>query len=258
MNIFTPYAHDVVQVVKLGNHYQVKYLKSVMIPGYETSIDFHMNDDLISAKRFPGLRKKNNQKLKNNISRALTTCREIALSNDWQYFITLTLDPTKYDRFDLCKWHKDLSVFFRLYNRHFNCSIKYLLVPERHSNGAWHMHGLIAGIQDSSIVTNVNGYISWDEYCKRFGYCSLGSIKNSVAVSFYISKHLGKQLYNGVLDLNSHLYYCSRGLSRGQLVSVVNASALPDNFKFQYEATDGTYKSSFFEDGTFLKKIGLI
>lgn len=259
MHTSSPYAHSVIQVKKLGKHYQVKYLQSVRLADfYETLPYKNFGDPFEPVQLLTDEKSKNDNKLKNNISRALSTCRDIALSNDWEYFITLTLDPSKYDRFDLGKWHKDLSVFIKFYNRKYNCRLRYLLVPERHSNGAWHLHGLIAGLETSSLVTNNYGFLDWRDYSDRFGFCNLGKINNSIAVSFYISKHLGKQIYNGVLELNSHLYYCSHGLSRGELVSLLTVKSLPADFKFQYESLDGSYKSSFFEDDSFLKSINLI
>lgn len=239
------YEHDVVQVIKLGSHYQVKYLQSVKMPGWEPL-------EPIQAKNV------NNYKLSNNRSRALTKCREIALSNDWQYFITLTLDPKKYDRFDLPKFHHDLSLFFKRINRYRNQPIKYLLVPEKHKNGAWHLHGLVNGLSDLDISKNSNGFFQFDAYSSQFGYNSLSVINSNVAVSLYVSKHISKQIQNGVTQIGSHLYYCSRGLKRGEIVALYNAASMPLNFKFQYESEDHAFKSSFFEDDTFLKSLNLI
>lgn len=239
------FEHDVVQIIRLGSHYQIKYLQSIKMPGWETL-------EPVQAKNV------NNHKLSNNRSRALRMCREIALSNDWQYFITLTLDPKKYDRFDLPKFHKDLSIFFKRLNRQRDSKIKYLLVPEKHSNNAWHIHGLVSGLCRSDVSINSNGFLQFDAYSNQFGFCSLSCINSSVAVAFYVSKHISKQIQNGVTEIGSHLYYCSRGLKRGELVGLFNAASLPNDFKFQYESEDRSFKSSFYEDDTFLKSLNLI
>lgn len=252
----TNYATDVLQVVKLGKYYQLKYLSTYRLGGFEETCNFGIGDDLIPLK--PVSFKNNDYKLSNNISRAITTCRNIALSNEWDYFITLTLDSEKYDRFDLSKFHKDLSSFFKYLNRKFTCCIKYLLVPERHKNGAWHMHGLIRGIPLSCLSINDNGFLSFIPYSNKFGYCSLSPVVSSVAVSLYITKHLSKQIKSGVIDLGQHLYYHSRGLDHGVTIALLPATKLPDNFVFQYESEDKSYKSSFFEDSSFLSDLGLI
>ncbi len=253
-----PFTHDVLQVVKLGSHYQLKYLQTVHQGGFEENINFGLNDFFIPVRLLRSSEPVNDHKLKNNISRALTTCRNIALSNEWDYFITLTLDPNKYDRFDLPKFHHDLYIFFKKINRMYSCHIDYLLVPECHKNGAWHMHGVISNIPTEALSINDNGYMDFPDYRDQFGFCSLDQVRSGIAVSLYISKHLGKQLYNGVIDRYGHLYYCSRGLSRGEIINVLNVSRLPDNFHFQYESQDGTYKSSFFDDDTYLKTLGLL
>lgn len=244
---FTPYEHDVVQVLKLGEHYQVKFLQSIKLPGWEETFPVQAEKGSV-----------NNHKLKSNLCRAITQCRNIALSNDWDWFITLTLDPKKYDRYDLDKFHKDITAFFKSINRVYSSKIRFLLVPEKHENGAWHLHGLIAGLPDPIVSTNEFGYFDILKYREKFGFCSLSKVESDIAVSFYITKHLGKQIYNGSDRLGSHLYYCSRGLNRGEVVSLIRAVDLPDNFTFQYESSDKSYKSSFFEDGSFLKSIGLI
>lgn len=253
-----PYEHNIVQVVKLGSSYQVKYLKDLRLSGYDDfSINFGENDDLIPTHF---LKEKNhyNYKLSNNISRAITACREYALSNNWDYFATLTFDPEKVNRYDLDSIWSCFAKFVKSINRKFNCHINYLLVPERHKNGAWHCHGLFQGIPDNLISNNVFGYADFQMYRDRFGFISLDKVRSKIAVSFYITKHLSKQIYNGDLRIGHHLYFHSRGLTRGVVISLLRISDLPKSFNFQYESEDGSYKSSFFEDDSFLKSIGLI
>lgn len=255
MSYSPPYTHDVIQVIRLGKYYQVKYLSSVRLSGFEENIP-GFGDDLEPLKTYTEI--KNDHKLSNNISRAISTCRNIALSNEWDYFITLTLDPQKYNRYDLVTFHNDLSKFFKKINRKYNCKIRYLLVPEQHKNGAWHIHGLIADIPTILLDHNKNGFLDFKLYSNNFGYCSIDPVISHIAISLYITKHLSKQIYNGVIDRGEHLYYCSRGLNRGILIKKLRRFQLPDNFHFQYESEDGFYKSSFFEDNTFLKHIGLL
>lgn len=256
MNGSKTYMTDVVEVVKLGEHYQIKQIKILNVGGWQEYLDFSLGDDLIPIR--PLNLKKNNYKLKNNISRAITTCRNIALSNPWEWFVTLTLDPKKYDRYNLEKFHKDLSAFIKSTNRRLGSHISYLFVPERHKNGAWHMHGLVNNLPNQLLSVNSNGYYNWDEYSSVFGFINLSPVKSHAAVSLYITKHLGKQIYNGSVEVGSHLYYCSRGLSRGSIVGYYRATDLPNDFNYQYVSPDGSFKSSFFEDGSFLKSIGLL
>lgn len=156
-----------------------------------------------------------NGKLKNSISRGKNMVFDYSYCNDFDYFITLTLDPKKYKRDDLKKYIKDLGQMIRDYRKLGN-DIEYILIPERHKDGeSWHMHGLIKGIAEKDLTINENGYLDWGRYSKKFGYCSLSKIKNREAVSKYITKYISKDLYkNGVTDKNAKMYYCSRGLQK--------------------------------------------
>ena len=85
----------------------------------------------------------NTEKLEENIIRTRSRIEELAYCNSWDWFFTGTLDPNKYDRSDLEKFHKDLTQWLRDYNKKFKLHIKFLLIPELQSDGvSWHVHGL--------------------------------------------------------------------------------------------------------------------
>lgn len=77
--------------------------------------------------------------VRRSVRRARKVVRDIARSNDWAYFVTLTLSPDRVDRYDFAAIWKHL--------RHWlgNCvrrkGLVYLLVPEHHKDGAIHFHG---------------------------------------------------------------------------------------------------------------------
>ena len=66
-----------------------------------------------------------------------------SLANDWDWFVTLTFDPQKVDRYNYSDCAKKLKNFIDVTRR--KCpGLKYLFVPELHKDGAFHFHGLIA------------------------------------------------------------------------------------------------------------------
>lgn len=73
--------------------------------------------------------------------RARMAIRDIALSNEFKYFVTLTLDASKVDRYDITAQTKRMNTW--LDNRVRRCGLKYVLVPELHKDGAIHYHGFI-------------------------------------------------------------------------------------------------------------------
>ena len=76
--------------------------------------------------------------------RAQVRVRDLALSNKWDYFVTLTLDRDRIDRYDMAAITKALRVWCD--NRVRRDGLRYVLVPERHKDGAIHFHGLFAGV----------------------------------------------------------------------------------------------------------------
>lgn len=170
-----------------------------------------------------------------SLSRARRMVLEYALCNDWMFFCTFTLDKEKYDRFNLDAWHKDFLQWIRDQRKKYkklgyDVDFKFLLVPELHQDGAWHMHGLMSDIRIAAcpffcerkrglfVPDNlVDGkYFDWPEYRKKFGYCSLGLIRSKVQTAFYISKYISKDLTSLCEKVGAHCYYPSRGLQRAE------------------------------------------
>lgn len=177
----------------------------------------------------------NDFKLDENIQRAKSLIFEYAFCNPWDWFFTGTLDSKKYDRSNLEKFHSDLTAWFKSYSRYHNLKIKFLLVPELHSDGvSWHIHGFLRGLPiehlHQFVVGDVMGralaskvqkgdlVFNWPAYQNKFGFCDLEPIRNPEAVSKYIMKYINKNLASSVKELNAHLYYHSRGLNKAQLI----------------------------------------
>jgi hypothetical protein len=175
----------------------------------------------------------NDCKLDENIQRTKSTIFEYAFCNPWDWFFTATLDKNKYDRTDLKKWHKDLTQWIRNYNRINNTNIKFLLIPELHSDGiSWHMHGFLYGLPVEHLtqfrvgdkmgkaladkVKKGDIVYNWLAYMRKFGFCDLEPIRNAEAVSKYITKYINKNLATSVTELNAHQFYKSRGLQRAE------------------------------------------
>lgn len=73
--------------------------------------------------------------------RAASQLRDYALCNEWKYFVTFTLDAARVDRYDVGAMTRRLNRW--LDNRVRRDSLRYIIVPELHQDGALHYHGLI-------------------------------------------------------------------------------------------------------------------
>jgi len=200
------YIENMATVKKIGDRYKLSHCYLVLNKMFEYD------------RNCENRGKVNDEKLNSNISRAKSTVLELALCNPWEHFITLTIDKNKYNRYDLRAYYKHLSQFVRDQRKKYNTDIKYLLIPEQHKNGAWHMHGFLHGLTSDMLTENANGYMDWLEYSKKFGYCSIDKIKHKEKAAFYITKYISKDFSKGIKKLNAKMYYCSQGLKRAELI----------------------------------------
>lgn len=153
------------------------------------------------------------EKLTNNIIRAKSRIRELALCNEWQYFVTMTFDSAKQQRDNLPEIIKDFGHWIGNYNKKYNSKLRYIVVTETHKDGVnWHLHGLFGGIAPESVQINEHGYYDMPYYRKRFGWISLSTIKSHERVAAYITKYVSKDLTARAGDTGKHLYYASHGL----------------------------------------------
>lgn len=200
-----PYIRDVYTVKQYGEHtVKIAYCSTIREKGWETERPY-------SSKTSA-----NTDKLDNNLSRAKQTVKEYALCNPWDYWCTFTIDAQKYDRYNLDTFKKEFKEFLHNYNRRCpdESKVRYLLVPEQHKDGAWHLHGFIKGIKSEDIYTNKHGYLTWKQYEKKFGYISMDIIKDMDRAASYILKYMTKDPGKNVSELNKHMYYASNGLQK--------------------------------------------
>lgn len=203
---------------------------------------------------------KEEKKRADNIRRTRNRIYELAMCNRWDWFVTLTIDPKKYNRTDLRKIRQHITQYIRNYNRLNGLSIKYLLIAEKHADGqSWHFHGFFAGLpvehleqfrlgmrMGKKLADKVKAgevIYNWLPFMQRFGFCDLEPIKNPEAVSKYVTKYITKDLSNSVTELGEHMYFCSQQLKRAETLAVghldwENLGILPD-FAKEYDIPGG-------------------
>lgn len=215
---------------------KVVRMKSVQNAGFETE-----------KKYIPEETLHYDHKLEESISRAKTKIFEIAFCNSWDFFLTATLDPAKYDRTDLERFHKDFTKWLSNQGQKYKTKIDFLLIPEKHSDGqSWHIHGLLRGVPLSALhqftkgdimgkklaekVLNGDVVYNWIDYQRKFGFCDLEPIRSPEAVSKYVTKYICKDLAKSVSEVGAHLYYHSRGLKTAETIKkgMMSANITPD------------------------------
>lgn len=253
----------VVSIRKYGDKFKVTWCKSVRKKGFKQYVPNEYEGliknpfDGLYVPEVPSFSCESNkpvseEKLANNISRAKSKVFEYAFCNHWDYFITLTISPEKYDRYDLKTYIKDLGKFINNYNTVYHSKISYVLIPEQHHDGAWHLHGLISGILPKHLTTNGNGYLDFPMYVKKFGFCSLSSVKNHEAVCKYITKYVTKELT--LRSYGERCYYCSKGLKKAELLYQLE-NCDPDFIEWDFEHEDGFCKTAMVDNLDFMQNI---
>lgn len=124
-------------------------------PGWERAEDFARQGKALPAKREKG-KKSEGEDMQRSMRRARAQLRRLALANHFDYFVTLTLDPERIDRYDPAAVTKALSQWCsNMVKRH---GLRYVLVPEQHKDGAFHFHGFMAG----EGLKAVDSGVKWD------------------------------------------------------------------------------------------------
>lgn len=166
-----------------------------------------------------------------SINRTIQTIYEYAYANKWDYFVTLTFDPAKVDRNDYkqvtkkaCEWCKNMR------NR-FAPDLKYLLVPELHKKGGFHIHAVMADcgkmvFEDSGrVAIGKKAYVRTSENAHyptiynlgnwRYGWSTATEVKDSGKVSSYLVKYITKELVANTK--NFRRFYPSNNLKRAEV-----------------------------------------
>lgn len=131
--------------------------KMFLPEGWESAEDFARQgrSGPAPAKREKGKKSEGDDMLR-SMRRARAQLRRLALANEFEYFVTLTLDPEKIDRYDGAAVTRALSQWAsNMVKRH---GLRYILVPEQHKDGAFHFHGFMAG---SGLIAADSG-VQWD------------------------------------------------------------------------------------------------
>ena len=161
----------------------------------------------------PGSQSKRGKR--NSMKRAVQNVYDIARSNQFDWFITLTFDEKKVNRYDYDSCVASMKLYFdRLYK--YGC--KWLIVPEQHKKGGYHFHGLVSGdlpltpsgktcyneaTQEEMPIYNLPNY--------EFGFTTATKVFHSERAASYIAKYLTKEIS---VPKGRKCYWASKTLAR--------------------------------------------
>lgn len=141
----------------------------------------------------------------------------IARSNEWEWFITLTFDREKTDSSDYYMVTRRLQIFLNNLQKRKCPNLKYLIVPEFHADGQnYHFHGLLSecgglsfsysghDTKDGDPIFNI---LNW-----KHGFTTATRVTDTKRVSSYITKYITKESQIFLKEKNR--YYASRNVNR--------------------------------------------
>ena len=154
-----------------------------------------------------------------NVSLSATKNRiyNIARSNTWDWFITLTFDRKRTDssEYDMIVYR--LKIFLNNLQMRKCPNMIYLIVPELHNDGEhYHFHGLLANVDNMRFMysgkDDKSGNPIYNITDWKWGFTTATRIKDSNRASSYITKYITKDNVNILKEKNR--YYCSRNVNR--------------------------------------------
>lgn len=197
--------------------------------------------------------KKDNNRFNSSLSRARSRIFELASCNEFHHFCTFTVNENYKDRNDLHKIRTDLAQLFRNLNRDRTDGqkIKYLIIPEQHKKGGWHLHGLVGGLSPfltefsakdriplklKKMIKNGQKVYNFERYANKFGFFTATDIRDPSACSAYLTKYITKEMGKTLLEKGEHLFFASQGLKgRETLVSYSGDVPPFDEWDFENE-----------------------
>lgn len=175
----------------------------------------------------------NFRKQLDNMKRAKQKVYDIARSNLFTHFITLTFDPKKVDSFSYECCVDNLESFTKMLRRN-DCT--YILVPEKHESGRFHFHGLITlgslkltratDFYTSEPMSDKQGRPIFNLPQYHLGHSTATEISDPAKTASYLSKYLTKELQ---VPKGKKCYWASRSCARPVVERCnIDESALAD------------------------------
>lgn len=173
------------------------------------------------------------ERLSSSVSRSKSKIFDYACNNYFKYFITITCNSS-YDSYNLEKLRRDVSQIVRDLRKKYKCYIGYILIPEKHEKGDFHLHGLFTKDIELDFYKNEHCYLSVRSFDK-IGFTCIENIRNYEACCKYITKYITKDLF--ILSKGKHAYFVSNGLETSKNIYdlvITSGDKLDFDFKSDY------------------------
>lgn len=190
---------------------------------YNTTITYY--NDVVQVKFYdsisrsfsgslPAKQESKESLLYRSLSRARKKVFDYARINVFEYFVTLTFNPSLVDSFNFDESSSVMSKWLHSL-RQSNPDMRYLGVPELHKSGRYHFHFLMADIPNVTLVDSghrtPHGEVVYNVGSYRYGHSTAIRLYSSGAdLAGYLSKYISKDIIQHVKGRKR--YWCSKNL----------------------------------------------
>lgn len=156
---------------------------------------------------------------KGNLKTTIQEIYDIAKSNKFDWFFTLTFNPDVVNSFDYGEVCKYMARFTDVLRKR---GCLYVFVPELHKSGRYHFHGLVIGdVPMSEAIDPYTGQKMLDNQGRiiynvdiyKYGFSTATKIFDSDKAASYLTKYLSKEL-GAAVPKGKKRYWASKSLAR--------------------------------------------
>lgn len=155
--------------------------------------------------------------IQSSLNRTKNAIYDLAKSNNWEWFVTFTFDPKKYDSTNYDTVTGLLTKFIDNVRHNKAHDLVYLIVPELHSDGEkFHFHGFL--IDTGNMAFHPSGKLDaegndiYNLADWKYGFSTASAVRDTVRASAYITKYITKELVQHTKYKKR--YYASRNIKR--------------------------------------------
>lgn len=134
----------------------------------------------------------------------------------WEWFVTFTINSEKKDRYSYDECSKAVRDWLDNQKQRFAPQLKYLVVPEKHKDGAWHFHALLCNCCDMNYTysghKDKKGKLIFNLDNYKLGFTTATRVQDYHKVAKYIGKYITKSLCEQTKG--KQRYYVSKSINK--------------------------------------------
>lgn len=191
------------------------------------------------------------ENLERSIRRTQSEIADLIDCNPFEFFGTLTFDPEKIDRYDDKLVYEKTSIWLNNQRRD-NPQMIYLLVPERHKDGALHFHALFGAYEGNLTYSGKQWHNRpiFNLPAFKYGFTNFTRIEDKHKTANYCRKYITKEL---MTEKHKRRYWSSKNLQRPLRIDNLDLS---DVIKYPIDVPSAKYYENDHVQTTIFPLIG--